>query len=227
MGIRKDYDFNPEKLIKNDKYKTVKDAIFNLPAIRSGFSKQDDNDNNWTKEIKQQILQVFSKEKISELKIEELLKEMEGRNQLLNRGSNFIKDTEISFEDKDLEIWFKDIRLNGVIQHEARGHMISDLCRYMYCSAHGQIYGKSLSLDTWGSSMSKLLPKHKNIKIKKDGKLISIRITTGLKFKSGINPSSTVVSHISKDGNYFIHPDPTQCRSLTVREAARLQTFSR
>lgn len=114
-----------------------------------------------------------------------------------------------------LRSWLLDPRLDGIPNHEVREHMTSDLVRYAYASMFAQTHGHSPR----GSAdfPMALHPLHKNWE---SGKFVD-----RFKVQIGDQPSSTVTSHLSRDGHYFIHPDPSQFRSLSVREAARLQTF--
>ena len=98
--------------------------------------------------------------------------------------------------------------------------MSTDLWRYLFVSAYGQANGTSPVLRDFPNM---LLPNHKNVL--QLGDKGNQKFADRFKVQLADEPASTVTSHISKDGHYFIHYDPVQCRSLTVREAARLQTF--
>ena len=103
--------------------------------------------------------------------------------------------------------------LKGFAQHASRSHMKADISRYAFY-AQKMLGGERLKVNHLPSA---LLPNHKNVGHK------DTPFTDRFRVQSWDDFSSTVVSHISKDGHYFIHPDPLQARSLTVREVARLQ----
>jgi DNA (cytosine-5)-methyltransferase 1 len=94
--------------------------------------------------------------------------------------------------------------------------MESDLHRYLFASSFAREQKKSPKLSDFPEA---LLPSHENVS--SDSTPFVDRFRVQLRDQ----PSTTIVSHIAKDGHYYIHPEPSQCRSLTVREAARLQTF--
>jgi DNA (cytosine-5)-methyltransferase 1 len=117
-----------------------------------------------------------------------------------------------------LRRWCRDKKLGGVLQHTGRSHMPDDLLRYFFVAASGAVTGTSPKLDKFPPE---LRPDHANVTADQP----DVPHADRFKVQLAGQPSSTVTCHISKDGHYYIHPDPTQCRSLTVREAARLQTF--
>ena len=118
-----------------------------------------------------------------------------------------------------LEKWFRDRVPEILSNHETKAHMPSDLLRYFFVAAYGDVAKASPRLSEFPRV---LLPEHRNVDRENPGATIfKDRFRVQLKN----DPSMTVTSHMSKDGHAFIHYDPLQCRSLTVREAARLQTF--
>jgi DNA (cytosine-5)-methyltransferase 1 len=193
---------------------SVTSTIGGLPILRSVVT--DSAVNNW---------QVFARELListasvsNEPGVADLLRNLSktvrkgdpgpgGRWQKKTKGTDRVP--------AHLEAWLLDSRLDGILNHEVREHMSEDLMRYAFASAFAKVRKRSPK----GAKdfPSDLHPKHKNWK---SGKFMD-----RFKVQRADHPSLTMMSHLSKDGHYYIHPDPSQLRSLSVREAARLQTF--
>lgn len=96
--------------------------------------------------------------------------------------------------------------------HQARPHTEQDL----------EIY--RIAVTEWNERRSRLrysaLPSRLRTHRNKTAFLDRFKVVAG-----NLPFAHTVVAHICKDGHYYIHPDIEQNRSLTPREAARLQTF--
>ena len=219
VGVRNDLNVKPDLLCRHDP-PVVNEVIEDLPKIRSGLSRGNDSYQNWQTEI-------------LKLPALDMTKQLNGHSYAKDvvDGINF-RLQDLKYPEERISIKYPrklkvnhpalddlfDPCLGVLIGHESRAHMASDLRRYMYASMFAQVTGKSPKLIDFPSV---LLPVHRNVRPEKSSLPFSDRFRVQLPNQV----ATTITSHISKDGHYFIHYDPAQCRSMTVREAARLQTF--
>ncbi len=205
------------------------DAIIGgMPKLRSGRSRRKSNgDRNsvvdtadaWRQAIRAVLPEVVL-ETINEPCRSAMKEVLDQRGVDLGRGARFMPCPN-DLDDARLGAlgrWLSDVRLGGVLQHETRDHMDADFGRYLFVAAFGEIKGDSPKLRHFPEA---LLPNHRNAQTEEGRRIFHDRFRVQLRHK----PATTITSHIRKDGHYFIHYDKYQCRSLTVREAARIQTF--
>jgi len=210
LGIRSDIAVETlQPLLEKVPKVSLGQIISNMPKLRSGLSKIDDTSSNWKDITAAAIIYAGATLNID---ISKIL----GHPLPTSRGKPFAISTQTLSKrmPAKLRAWLADEQLGGIIQHETRSHMESDIHRYSYVSLFSYLHGRSPLLSEFPND---LLPDHKNVH---SGKFVD-------RFKSQARhlPSKTITSHIAKDSHAFIHFDPAQSRGLTVREAARIQTF--
>lgn len=204
----------------------VDQVIGSLPPLRSTLSRQADSSELWSKTVRQHLRELGEASgkridlDVNSLKLASRLTIM-GRSfsshGLSNGGLRMMKRPEWDgITETHLDSWLTDDRLRFWLNHEARGHMTSDLRRYVYAAVFADVKKRSPKGHE-DFDLPGLEPDHKNWKTGKFSDRFRVQ-------RAGA-PATTITSHIAKDGHYFIHYDAKQCRSLTVREAARLQTF--
>lgn len=223
LGIRKDAGASRHDLLPVTDSVSVREAIDDLPKIRSKLSRGDSIEA-WREAVLAGPSYVSGWGTASERAMTELMRTSARAATWTSVGKPFAQKPGPKpklGEQTELQRWVYDRNLKGFCQHEARSHMPSDLARYLFAACFAQSHRYSPRLDIFPP---KLLPKHSNV-TKERGATEAIPFKDRFRVQCAWDPATTIVSHIAKDGHYYIHYDPTQCRSLTVREAARLQTF--
>jgi DNA (cytosine-5)-methyltransferase 1 len=220
LGIREDFHTTQVKPLTREVARTsVKQALAGLPARRSRLTKQVDSDDSWGAVVRSHFAELAQaaydqNEQALALAFAKHEKQISSKLQI---GSLRAPGYSAVHDGTPLKKWYTDPKLSVWLNHETRGHMSSDLLRYAFASAYAEVNKRSPKGHEQFILLEKLKPEHANWETGKFSDRFRVQLYN--------TPATTVTSHISKDGHYFIHPDPSQCRSLTVREAARLQTF--
>ena len=227
LGVREDLALKgPPGILRPVSEVTTDQVLEGIPKLRSAVSRQPDDRDLWFQSVIEQgknLIKILKAQGNNELayRIERIIenlsipKKQTGNKRFLAASGSLFKNLPYA---SDLRMFMEDTRLNGCLNHFARSHMASDLQRYLFCAAYAEINHKlKIPSPTQKEFPVELAPNHKSWKTGKFADRFRVQ------FKG--RASSTITSHINKDGHFFIHYDPSQCRSLSVREAARLQTF--
>jgi len=222
LGVRRDVlkSSTPQILASTNHPKlTTYDAIGDLPALRSGLTKISNTPKAWNENLQQAARAVNKELSRNGFSLPPDFPLNGSECSYLSQGGNFVPDTTekdtLDSSLRDLKCWYLDERIGGFLNHNARSHMPADIYRYLFASSFAMINnGASPTSRDFPASFE---PEHRN--------WASGHFVDRFKVQARNRTPSTVTSHIAKDGHYFIHYDPRQCRSLTVREAARIQTF--
>lgn len=216
FGIRADvYRETPGCLEEREQVESRK-VLSDIPAIRSMLSREPDSFEAWGKAIREQ-LEGPGMENVEPDMGDRMRRIVGDTVRDPGTGGRFMAG---SPAPASLRSWLLDSRLEGFLNHESRRYRRDDLLRYLYLASCTAVHGRSPKLREFPTS---LLPRHRSARLAVENR--HGHFNDRFRVQVSNAPSSTVTAHIAKDGHYFIHPDPRQCRSLTVREAARLQTF--
>jgi DNA (cytosine-5)-methyltransferase 1 len=216
LGVRSDYKHLGEYLKEKDPV-NLRSVIGELPVIRSGLNRKftsyhdseiysngkpkrlyqnlEDSNSSWLEEMSKNIDQI---KQWGELQLNGLSsgpKELE-----LGTGAEYLKASNSISKSHVLKDWFIDKRLKGVLNHESRSHLTQDLMRYLFAGLYVEKYNRFPRLKDYARHSRDLLPDHANVESGKFADRFRVQVPD--------RPATTITSHISKDGHYFIHYDP-------------------
>ncbi len=201
----------------------------------SDVEEADDSKSLFTVEKKKEILRKGSEH-------EELLKHVYPKiialletidtNKTLNVGNDYFLEAgdkqpetlKKPCDYPDLENWLVNRHFSGILNHCAKKHMPDDMTRYMFCAlwTDAQKLSPVPKREPSPSPRTKYFPEPL---ASKHQSWYSNNFQDRFRCYPSTYRAKTITSHMHKDGHANIHYDPSQMRSLTVREAARIQTF--
>jgi DNA (cytosine-5)-methyltransferase 1 len=188
---------------------TLASVLCDLPRLRSSLSRTRDHDGSvWGKATETERRRVMKAVGPISGELVEFLHSLEICRNLPTRSTGYTRSDAKHFSQNEF------VKGSPCLNHETRSHMQSDLGRYLFCAAFAAVEKRSPASHEFPAA---LRPAHRNWESGQFADRFRVQVPS--------RPATTLTSHIAKDGHAFIHWDASQCRSMTVREAARIQTF--